>query len=300
MFWFFQNLKKEDREKRWFHFRGTIGKFRYEVASGPSLALELTHGEYGDDRATNLRLGLLVVSIWLTFSLPDRFYFHRKCIATWDGNGEFYLIEGRRYGFYVYEWNVSWNFHAKVMESSSDDPWWMRQYWSIPSLIFGREEVIQDELHPGGENVRFLLGGKEFVFDSIKWIRYRRFRRRIPYSLYRKISTSVDIQISKPPMHLGKGENSWDCGDDGSFGLHGPWKHETPTWENLERSLELAAEYYVTHIMKTVRRYGATSGERGVPKDAEFKYIGRQLVEGVVDVVSRPGRTESGAREEKT
>ena len=282
MYWFFQNLKKEDREKRLFHFRGTVGQrgFRYEIASGPALALEYQHGEACDNESSSMiRVGFLFFTVYLIFYLPSKWYLQRKCIATWDNNREFYLVDGRRYGFYFFEWNCSWSFHAKINESSSKDPWWMRGYWSIPSLIFGRIETMKDEAWPKGKDVKFSLGGKEFVVDEVKWIIYHNFRRRVPFALYRKRWVSVDMRLSKPPMYSGKGENSWDCGDDGSYGLHCSWPYELPTYKTVERDLELAVELYVEHVMDDVRRYGGSSSERGVSRDAVFKYIGPEKKE---------------------
>ena len=282
--WWFQNLNDNPKDKRWFYFRGSFGPnyrstwLKYEIASGPSLRFKYQHGEAGDDDCSScLSLGLGFFTAYLTFHLPKSWYFKRKCVATWDNNREFYLTDGREYGFYFHDWAFVWNFHSKINESSSSDPWWMKQYIHLDELVFGRVEVIKDEL-TSIENIAFKIGHAEFLMNSIAWYRYRRFRRFIPYSLYHKSSISVDMKIDKPPMHRGKGENSWDCDDDGSFGLHTNWKYETPTWQNRDKCAELAVRYYVESAKKDSKKYGSTSGPRGIKTDSEVVYLGREKV----------------------
>lgn len=280
-FWY-QNLKKEDREKKLFNFRGSVGPddyrktwFRYQLCSGPSFKLKYQHGEADDGGPSSmLILGFFFFTAYITFYLPERFYFTKKCIATWEGNREFYLIEGREYGFYFYNWAWVWSFHAKINESNSKDPWWMRQYIHIDELILGKTESLKDDL-VSIDNVKFMLGDKEFNMDSIKWVRYRRFRRFIPYVLFHRTWYSVDMKIDKPPMRAGKGENSWDCDDDGAFGVHRGWEYEMPTWQNRDACAKLAVDLYVSDFFKDVKRYGGGSdSDRGIQRDAAYKYIG--------------------------
>ena len=75
-------------------------------------------------------------------------------------------------------------------------------------------------------------------------------------------------------MRAGKGENSWDCDDDGSFGMSMPWKHkETPRWDNGELCAKLAVKDYVESVLKDAKRYGSGSGERGIKFNDKFEYI---------------------------
>lgn len=297
-FWY-QNLNESGRNL--FHFRGSVGRdyrknwFKYEVASGPELIFKYTHGQCGDGDATStLAIGLLFCTVYLTFSLPKSWYFKKRCIATWDNNREFYLIEGRQYGFYFYEWAFVWSWHSKVHESSSSDPWWMSQYIHLDELLLGKMECLEDSLHADCSNVKFLLDGKEFTMDEIKWVRRRRFRRFIPYSLWHHTYYSCEKKIEKPPMCAGKGENSWDCGDDGAFGCYGPWRHERPTWNNRDACARIAVDEYVESFKRDARKYGRGSGERGMHKDAKYEYIG--IVREPVTAGSQDSRVEGGEK----
>ncbi len=282
-FWF-QNLNKDGHSKRWFNFRGSIGSelrrfFSYEIASGRALKLNYCHGECGDaSNSSQLTIGLIFFTAYITFELPSKFYFRKRCVATWDNDSEFFLIEGRQYGFYFYEWAFVWSFHSKINESSSRDPWWMSQYIHIDDLFLGRRERLEDQLL-SEENIHFKIGGKNFVMNSIKWKRNRSFRRFIPYSLYHRTWYSVQMKIEKPPMRAGKGENSWDCGDDGCFGMSGPWDGQVPGWKNRDECVRAAVEYYVKSVLKDAKRYGAGDGENGIKSDDSFEFIGRVLTE---------------------
>lgn len=279
MYTWFQNLN--EAQTRLFHFRGSVGAkynriwFRYEICSGPSIRLKYQHGEAGDSGST-VSIGLFFITLYLSFSLPDNWYFKRKCIATWENpQREFYLTEGREYGFYFFEWAFVWHFHAKVMESSSSDPWWMHAYICLDELIFGKWELICDEMSRA-ENEFFKIGNKEFKMDSIQWMRNRRFRQFIPYSFYHQIWYSVKMEIKDPPLHSGKGENSWDCGDDGSYGLSCPWEGEIPGWRNLGVNTKNAVALYVDSVNKTTKRYGGSNSERGIRADLPWEYVGQK------------------------
>lgn len=281
---FFQNLKRDDRERKWFNIRGNVGLdyrrswFSYQLCSGRAFKFEVQHGEANDgDTGTMLAIGFFFFTAYITFNLPRRFYFRRKCVATWDGGREFYLVDGRRYGFYFYDWSFVWNFHAKVNESSSRDPWWMHQYWHLDQWVLGKWEVVESR-GTSEENIKFKLGGTEFVMNEIKWTQRRRFRTFIPFALYHHKWNSVEMKIDKPPMRAGKGENSWDLDDDGSFGVSRQWPYALPGWsiKEMDSACRLAISMYIEDHMKDVRKYGSGSGERGTKRDSIYTYIGKE------------------------
>lgn len=276
-FWF-QNLKKEDREKRLFHFRGSVSTdrrwlFDYSAWSGPSLKFEIVHG-CGDETKTAFWFGLLFFTAVIKIPLPKTWYFKRKCIATWDGDKEFWLTDGREYGFYLYQWALFWRWHQRIHESKSGEPWWRYFYFRIDDFFLGRTEYMERDL-TDAENIAFRLGGKEFVIDSIKWTDASWFRRRIPIALHEHRQVRLHLKIDKPPMYSGKGENSWDCGDDGTYGVTMEWKHERPSWRNRDEMTKLAAKEYVDGVLKDAKRYGGSSSERGIRSNDAYEYVGR-------------------------
>jgi hypothetical protein len=272
--WFW-NLN--ERGRYMFHFRGTLhgerkSLLRYEAWSGPALKLEYTHGN-SDENEANLSLGLIFFSLSLSWRIPESWCFKRKYIATWDNDREFTLIDGRCYGFYTYEWALSWKWNQRINESLSGGPWWKQFYFRIDDFFLGRTEYMTHDLMDA-ENVAFKLGGKEFIMDSVRWYDATWFRRRIPLSLYGKKMVRAEMKINKPPMRSGKGENSWDCGDDGTFGLTTTWEHERPTWLNKKQMTKLAVQDYVTEVLKDAKRYGSSDGERGISVGDVFEFVG--------------------------
>lgn len=84
------------------------------------------------------------------------------------------------------------------------------------------------------------------------------------------------MEIEKPPMRAGKGENSWDLDDDGCFGMSAPWDKTPPTWKTRDQCAREAVAYYVESAMRDAKRYGSGDGERGINWRDSFEYIGRQ------------------------
>jgi hypothetical protein len=268
--WFFQNLNESG--KRLWEFRGsfTVGKvtFTYSSWSGNRFALGFNSSN-GDGDRWSFDFGLIFFTIIL--GIESRYLGKFGLTpARYDKDGEFIYSPDKDLSIRIFDWAI-W---IHVWEGTYDSKRGDRKYHlNFLDTLFGRVEVIKDDLISTG-NIVFKIGEVEFLMNSIAWYRYRRFRRFIPYSIYHSSSISVDLKIDKPPMRRGKGENSWDCDDDGSFGLHGPWNYEMPTWKNREQCAELAVKYYVDHCMRDTKKYGSTSGPNGVKHDAKFTYIG--------------------------
>ncbi len=268
----FQNLAKED--SKLVHFRGTLwGKKKrllsYSVWSGLNLRLSYIHGEADDSSgSSSLTIGLLFITVCLTFDLPKNWYFKRKCIATWDNNREFWLTDGRRYGFYFHDgaFVAYWN-----KPTASGD---CQVYFQIDDFFLGRTEVHRQNVCEV-KDVQFRIGQKEFKLDQVSWERCLRFRRNVPFSLWHKEYCRVEMEIENPPMRAGKGENSWDLEDDGTYGLSTTWPYPTPKGRlgELEELKKLAVKVYVENTLKSAHKYGAGGGERGVSASDAWEYI---------------------------
>jgi hypothetical protein len=291
MITYFHHINESRRDGRrfggrhWFHHRWFWNTkkrgYRLEVSSGPALSFEFQRGEAGDGgNECMLKLGLLFFTIYFTFPLPSKFIERKKCVATWDNNRVFWLPQGRLYGFYFYQWAFVWSWHSKVHESSNSDPWWMHQYWHIDQWFLGRNESVRTNVGLEAKNIYFKIGEQEFKMDSIKWERVHWFRTFIPFALYNRKRHYVEMNIEKPPMRAGKGENSWDCGDDGTFGMHRSWEKPlpVPTWQNTDVCAKLAVVIYVKEVFKDAKRYGTAEKEnRGFSLEDDFKYIGSKI-----------------------
>lgn len=288
MLTFFHHINEGATEGRLFHHRWfwkTKKKdYNLEISTGLSLRLEFQRGEAGDcDQSCQLTIGLVFFTIYFTFPVPKSWLLQKKCTATWDNNREFYLTDGRLYGFYFYNWAFVWHWHARVHESRSSDPWWMSQYIHLDEKLLGRKECVLTDLNEVSD-IYFKLGEKEFKINSIKWTRRKIFRTFIPFALWHRTLYFVEIKIDKPPMRSGKGENSWDCGDDGIFGMSALWKGAVPTWRNAKEIAQEATKMYVDSVLRDARKYGGSSGQDGIKATDPYQYIGRKLKQDAPNV----------------
>lgn len=261
MYNWFQNLNKEYSDKQLFYFRGALGPdykrqwFKYELSSGFAFRLKFKICPYN---ALKLTLGLFFFTAYLTIPF---FSFKR------------WIKEPLETGFYFYDWAFVWSCMKTDNEGwSSRDPWWKDIYFHIDDFFLGKMETLTDRLLDA-EGIKFKLGGKNFTMDAITWECRRQFRRYIPYVLWHRTFEAVDMKIKDPPMRSGKGESSYDCGDDGSFGLSCQWKGTKPTWANKSKCAREAVECYAQHVLEAAARYGGSKSERGVNKNDKLEFV---------------------------
>lgn len=265
----FQNLNKDEKVKKLFYFRGSISQddkpyslLEYELSSGPALRFKVKINPYNK---LGLSLGLGFFTAYLKFP----FFSFKRWI---DGS--------RETGFYLYDWAIVWGLmdHEWGNNHLRTDPWWRHFYFHIDDFFLGKSARLEREVL-SNESIYFKLDDKEFVMDSIKWELNQSFRKHIPFSIYHRDWYSVNMKIDKPPMVSGKGESDYDCGDDGSFGMSAGWKFPVkPGWLTRDECTKLAVDYYVESVLSDAKRYGGSSGERGVNKNSVYQYIGRKKV----------------------
>lgn len=151
-------------------------------------------------------------------------------------------ISARRWGFSIYlrwfgfyvggrgeewdrgRWELSWHHGTVAFEHpwmrqdgwDSTDPWWKKSWrWTPMDTLFGRwrctteREPLPDVFIPMPEGCYRAKATRET----------RTWRRRFGI---RKRRTDIWLEIPRGGIpHSGKGENSWDCGDDGLCGTGG-------------------------------------------------------------------------------
>ena len=260
MYNWFQNLAKEDNSGKLFHFRGSFGPdyrtqwAKYEFCSGFGFRFGFTIKPY---RSLSLSMHPFLFSMHLTIPFFS--------FAKW-------IDQKKETKLYWYEWSLVWTWMANEWESKSGLPWYKDFYFHVDDFFLGKAETLNHSI-TSIENVKFKIGDKEFLMNKIEWERNRRFRRHIPFSLYHHDWISVKMDIEKPPMRAGKGENSWDCDDDGAFGMSMGWKHMKPGCDNRNECARLAISDYIKSAQKSAKRYGSGSGERGIKASDNFEVL---------------------------
>jgi hypothetical protein len=134
------------------------------------------------------------------------------------------------------------------------DSFWKRRSISIDplDLIFGRH-VHRNEILESGVPVLVPMPEGSYA-GTAKRERTTWTRPRWPWWPLKIDRRSWWIDVPEGVPHPGKGENSWDCGEDGTMGAGADADH-----------LEGAIVRFVEHVLRDRRRYGGSLS--WVPKD---------------------------------
>lgn len=152
-------------------------------------------------------------------------------------------------------------FHGSLWVNMNGEPRKRSFYWVIPDIIFGRRQYSEKVLQEGGVDIDMPEGVYKATFKRFisYWKRPRWFGVQ---SLHR---ISMDIPVGIP--HEGKGENSWDCGMDATFGV------TMPADEN--ESIYDIAKRFAMSCLKTRQKYGSLHS----PDYAKWKLEGEARLE---------------------
>lgn len=262
----FINYKKEgNRDKKAFHWRLFFRKpfFELECVSGFNFRMGIRKGY----RNLNFTIGLFFCTLYLKVTCPKWFKL---------------MQEDRETKFYFHEWAFVFYWHQDVNSAGGkyDFKWhqkWQHIYFHIDEFLLGKMERTKYEMLKD-ENVYFLFGGREYKMDSIIINRLKYFRTHIPFRMWHKTYLSYDLKIDHPPKYAGKGENSYDCGDDATYGSSGPYSGPEPTWQNRENVMAFVVGEYCQGVKKNIRRNGSASD--GVSGATSYAYIGKKRPSG--------------------
>ena len=231
MRWHWQNLNEDRRGnvkgsgfwfgRAWFTFtrrwaarvEWQFGKFmfRQKISFDPS------------ESEIMLSFALPGISLYLSMS---GFRFLRKMKAE------------REIGITIHDWALWWSMWERSDEWNSRDPWWMRGCLHIDNLFLGKQRITSEEIEKKDVGIP-MPEGVYPAHATLKRVTYKRprwFTKRWYY-------VDLDIPIGIP--HEGKGENSWDCGEDGLFGISANGT-----------SYEAAIGRAVESVMTSRRKYG--------------------------------------------
>lgn len=259
MHYWFQNLNEQ--KKKLFYFRGSVGSaydktwLKYEFCSGFGFGFEFEPSRH----KTFFIFKPLLFTLYLTiYGLKIPF-----------------IKKGREYGFDIRNWEIWAHFGSRPMESSSKDPWYYTIVIRPLDLIFGKTIFFKKEIMSNYHPVKFSFRNKDYTMDKITIEKRFWIRPRIPFSLYSKEWTCMDIEIKNPPMRAGKGENSWDIDDTGTFGLSCEYSGPEPTFKNQQAVFEYCCQKYCEEVSKDIQRYGRSNDDRDLPYNfINFKYLG--------------------------
>lgn len=113
--------------------------------------------------------------------------------------------------FSIFDWSLHWKFLKFDWGWSATMPKWMDGHWNILDKILGGSKYSKELISTHDVIIPMPEGGYPAVvkIERCTWKRPRWFAKVIE-------DASIDIPWGIP--HQGKGENSWDCGEDRLYG----------------------------------------------------------------------------------
>lgn len=216
-----QNLNEKHGKTGFpWHGRAWFGPFHVEWCF-PARFAHLSAGR--SDERVNFGIACLLFAVWFGW---DRF---KRCerrefrVAFEDGAARFSLWHN------PHDWN-------------SRDPWWMQTYsFHFADFFMGRQKHTKETIETRDVLIPMPEGSYPATVEFVraKWKRPRWFAL---------VKTCADVKMDRGIPFEGKGENSWDCGEDA---MNSMW---TPA-----ASIEDAIGKVVASVMKDRRRYGTPS-----------------------------------------
>jgi hypothetical protein len=196
-----------------------------------------------NDQKWTLALALPPLAIWISVDGFGLWHPQYSTVATWRNNETIWLPDQRETGVSIHDWTIRWTPWGRSMEWRASDPWWVRGVcFDIVDFVFGRMRYVTEDIKT---DIPLLIPMPEGTYKAVAkisrntWKRPRWFARTRIYT---------DVQIPKGIPFAGKGENSWDCEDDGLFG-----------YSSEGESLEKAIAKGVDSVLKSRRKYGQAS-----------------------------------------
>lgn len=247
MYWHYHNDNEDGR--KWTSGRVWLNRSNYERRSGwlkcSALSLEWAMPpsvcgwgvSFGaGDSGRNLMLhGSIPFLVTIYFTIEDVFpmYFFGT---------DFDRGHDREITVSFYDWSFRYHLWVGSMASWSRDYPWCR-WWRQGHFDFGSLLGPWVASHYTERKESVVIPMPEGIYKGTatveRWSRGRRF-------WFKHRTTEVWLDIPKGIPHAGKGENSWDCGDDGLFGIGGD-------------TVEGAIGNAVALVLRDRRRYGHAS-----------------------------------------
>jgi len=216
--WHWQNLTKDDGKgkfpwhgRAWFTCNHNDPKCRLETTINPEWnigewELRLSFG-VSEDCENTIHWSAAVPGVSLHVGV-DSVPLSRFISKHW-GTGEYPFLH-RSFRFYIHDWGVWLTLWEDENQSRWSDPWWQRiHHFSIPDFFLGKSQYSNVEIETFQD---VLIPMPEGSFRATMTYEISTWKRPRWKPVIRKF-TRIRIELDAPKFP-GKGENSWDCGDD--------------------------------------------------------------------------------------
>jgi hypothetical protein len=238
MQWFFHHSREGRRGWRfWWHFRESRPRVIHLEAYWWSQSCHV--GISADDDGWNLSGAFPPFALYLSVEGFPLWQPMRREIFTWDSNRVVMLPDRRECRLAVFDWALWITPWGRSMEWRTNDPWWVRGLTIRPARLLGPWIGEHADLAMVPVTIPMPEGTYHGVAKVQSWVRGRRY-------WWKRRTQEVWLDIPKGIPHAGKGENSWDCGDDGLFGIGGS-------------TIDEAIQRAIASVTRDRQRYGRAS-----------------------------------------
>lgn len=205
--------------------------------------------------------------LWITLGngIPKNWYPDYPC-----SDGKFILGAGEReLSLRFHHWNFWWNFWMDPSTWNSTDPKWRRGSTSFERWILGRHDCEFTEIDRRGYLLPFLEGNYSvMVKQRLRTDRWKRWftKKSIAWEIEAGYHDENHNWVAVPVPHEGKGENSYDQGEDGTYSLNFGRRKDINTHY-------AAALYFWKSNMETRERRGNASWRPKKFRDIKLDHI---------------------------
>jgi hypothetical protein len=211
------------------HLEWVLGDFRF------SLNLEV------GDMEEALKFHIILPLIGLYFGIQIPFP-----TAWWTKK---YRYDPREISLRIHDWAIWWTFWMNPNSYARRDPKWRRFVFHIDDFFLGRQKYSKQVLSTHDVKIPMPEGSypATVILAEATWKRPRWFATRL---------RTAEVELKKPIPFPGKGENSWDCGEDGLHGL-----------STSAKNIEEAISKTVQSALRDRRRYGGNVMKKYPPPE---------------------------------
>jgi hypothetical protein len=169
---------------------------------------------------------------------PLSLYFGLEGVLSHDWMYKNFKYEDREIYVAIHDWTIWWSFWRDGNGWSSKESKWRVGSFHIDNLFLGKMTYKRQVLSEHNVMIPMPEGQYPATIKLCEdsWSRPRWFTKRV-----RRADVNLQIPIPFP----GKGENSWDCGDDAIHGM-----------TTGARNVEDAIAAVVKSVLKSRRRHG--------------------------------------------
>ena len=219
----------------WLYWGKTTLRCEWVFRAENSAALEVDLGT-GEADLVGLYVGFFLFKIFLTL---ENFKLHNR-IEHVIKRGDQKYGSGRVIGVKWHDefvWIDLWN---DPMESRTKDPWWWHMTLNPADFIFGRAKYESQTL----KTERVVVPMPEGPYPATVNVNEDTWKRPRWFRVLRVVR--CEVRPDTPIPFPGKGENSWDCGEDATHSMYC----------NAETPLEAAGKMMMS-VMDSRIRHGS-------------------------------------------